>query len=738
MRSSVRAASSTFAVALGLCCVAAPAFADDAGQTAAGATTTSAKSGSDAQDAGLDDIVVTAQKRSENIQSVPVSIVAVSSEALERAGVNTLNDVQRLAPGLNIASVGSGFVSYTYIRGGGTNQIDAGSDPSVAYFVDEIYLGGSAGLQFDMFDVDHVEVLKGPQGTIFGRNAASGAISIVTKRPTSTFQGDINLEAGNYGARMIKGVVSGPLTSDGNLLFRASGFYRSRDPITVNLTGKGDPGKVDVGGARGQLQWKAGDLSVLLTGDFMTARNGATNQFLSTAVVAGFINPALPTPPGQSFYRHYYDVVGFEHQDLADFSGRIDWQTPIGTLTSLTSYRHNAFTRLQDQDGTLYDGLTLRSREVDKIFSSELRLTGDAGGRVHYIAGLYYYSGDISEAFNYHAGVDFAAPTLRNKTLIDVSRLMTKSYSAFGQATIDVTDRLHLTIGARYTSDRKEDLRNVAYFVGAPFSVDPKNRWNAFTPTVSIDYKPTDDVMLYASFRQGFKSGGYQTLGVSNATAANTPFNPEHVNSYEAGVKLNLLDRRLSAAVALFRSDISDQQVSQALSVTNVIITNAGRTRADGVDVSVRLKPFAGLTLSGNATYQRARFRQYLSPPFNYAGKSQLRSPDFTMNLSAEYEFKLADAATVTLGGDLFHSSTVFYDLLNTRNVGLYQPSYNVGNLRVTVQPTGVPLELSAFVKNVGDTHYYYNIAGTASTGAVSVPALPRTFGFSLTYRFGQ
>lgn len=749
MSNLYRATSSTLALTVGAICLASPAFATArAVQGEAAATRGAASSAADtaqaapaagpSQGGGLNDIIVTAQKRSENIQSVPVSIVAVSGDALVRAGINNLNELQHLAPGLNIATVGSGFVSYTYIRGGGTNQIDAGSDPSVAFFVDESYIGGTAGLQFDMFDVDHVEVLKGPQGTIFGRNAASGAISIVTKRPTSTFQGDTYLEAGNYGARLIKANVSGPLDASGSLLFRASGFYRHQDPVTRNLTGKGDPGKIDVGGARGQLQWKGENVSLLLTGDFLSARNGMTNQFLSTTNVGGFVDPTLPQPTDQSFFSHYYDVIGFEHQDLVDLTARLDWQTSIGTVTALSSYRHNVFTRLQDQDGSIYDGLTLASRERDRTFSQELRLTGDAANKLHYIVGLYYYNGNITEDFNYHAGVNFAAPTLRNTTLVDSSLLTTKSYSAFGQVTYDLTDQLHLTLGGRYTNDKKEDARNVAYFVGAPFTVDPRNSWNAFTPTATINYKPSQDVMIYASYRQGFKSGGYQTLGVSNATAANTPFNPEHVASYEVGLKSSFFDHHVTADIALFRSDITDQQVSQALSVTNVIITNAGRTRTDGVDFTLRVRPVGPLTLSASGTYQHARFRQYLSPPNDYAGKSQLRSPDFTLDLTAEYEVKLGSFASVTLGGELFHSSPVFYDLLNSRVSGLYQPSYNVGNLRATLRPSNVPLEITAFVKNVGDTHYFQNIAGTAATGALGVPAMPRTFGFSLLYRFGR
>ena len=173
----------------------------------------------------LQDIGVTAQKRSENLQDVPISITALSGADLENAGVYSVDALQHLAPGLSIAAVGSGYVSYTYIRGGGTNQQDPGSDPSVAYYVDEVYLGGSAGLQFDLFDIDHIEVLKGPQGTLFGRNAASGAISITTKQPSTSFEGSLEADLGNYDESRVKGSLSGPIASSENWLYRVSFIY---------------------------------------------------------------------------------------------------------------------------------------------------------------------------------------------------------------------------------------------------------------------------------------------------------------------------------------------------------------------------------------------------------------------------------------------------------------------------------------------------------------------------------
>jgi outer membrane receptor protein involved in Fe transport len=191
-----------------------------------------------------DDIIVTATKRSESAQRVPIAMTAVSGDTMSKLGVMSTDRLQAVAPALSVSAVGSGFVSYTYIRGGGTNQIDIGADPSVAYFVDEIYIGGTAGLQFDLFDVDHVEVLKGPQGTLFGRNAASGAISIVTKRPAAAQEGYLSLEGGNYGTFTGRAGLSGPIANS-DFRYRISLGYKSHDAYTKNLGGGEDPGKLD-------------------------------------------------------------------------------------------------------------------------------------------------------------------------------------------------------------------------------------------------------------------------------------------------------------------------------------------------------------------------------------------------------------------------------------------------------------------------------------------------------------
>ncbi|MDR3511942.1 MAG: TonB-dependent receptor [Caulobacteraceae bacterium] len=681
--------------------------------------------------------MVTAQKRAENVQAVPISINALSGATLAKSGVTNIDDLQHFAPGLTISAVGAGFVSYTYLRGGGTNQIDAGSDPSVAYFVDEVYIGGTAGLQFDLFDIDHVEVLKGPQGALFGRNAASGAISVTTKRPSPVFGGTLDAEVGDYGDYTARVGVTGPLDKDDHWLYRLALGYRHRDGFTKNLAGGPDPGRIESYGGRAQIEYVGDTVTFLLTADGLQARDGMTNQFIASANKSGLLSPAAiaALPPGESFYKHYYNVDGFEHQTLGDLTGRLEWKTPVGTITSITALRSNLFDRLQDQDATIADSYVLATHERDETFSQEVRLAGQAA-RWRWIGGFYYYHGRVTDNWVLKAGPAFPTAVVENHTATDDSVITSDAYALFGQATYDFTDQLSLTAGGRYSIDDKRDQREVKGFLAAsPFSVDPHAQWSSFDPSASLNFKLTPDILTYVSYRQGYKSGGFQTLLPSTAAVANKPFQPENVKAYEVGLKSEWFDHRLLADIAVFRQDITNQQILRITGPALQTIDNAGATRADGVDVTLSAKPVHGLSLDASMTYQKARFLKYQNGAASYAGREQLRSPDFTGSYSAEYDFDLPQGAGLAVRAEYTYQAQEFFDAANTRTAGLYQPGYGLANARVTYTPARGDWSVAFWGKNLGDTHYYRNIAVASGTG-LAVPGDPMTYGATLNVKF--
>ena len=682
----------------------------------------------------IEEVIVTAQKRAENLQDVPISIVAVGATALDRGGVQTIDGLQRLTPGLNISAIGSGFVSYTYIRGAGTNVIDSGSDPSVAYFMDEVYLAGTAGLQSDLLDVERVEVLKGPQGTLFGRNAAAGAISIITRRPESEFNAYVSADAGNYDFFAVRGGVTGPLTEDGAWRFRLAGAHRERGAYTTNPAGR-DPGDIDNYTARGQIEYQGEKLLVRLSGDVFTSDNGMTNHFLATAAVTGFLSSAAGAllPTGQSFFRRFYDVDGFEKQDTQSLTARIEYELPFATLTAITGWRDNQFKRLQDQDGSLADGFALGTNQNDITISQEVRLSGD-NGPFRWIGGLYFYHGMTDRRDTIDTGPDFAVPVLRNSLGNYGQNIDTKSYAIFGQATFDVTDQFSVTLGGRYTKDKKiSDQATDPFGPAGAYFVKLTPDWDSFDPALTLEYEATEDVMVYASARQGFKSGGFQSLPASLALAS-TVYDPERVRAYELGAKSQWWEGRLTANVALFRADIDDQQILRIPGAGLTIIDNAGKTRAKGVDVTLTARPVSALRLDFNATFQSARFREYLSNGISFAGKHQLRSPDRQISLVAEYTVPVGEAGEILLHGEYAYQSKVFFDAANTSSVNGFQPGYGLVGGRIIFRPARGDWDFAVWGKNLGDKRYFRNVAISGPSG-LGTPGDPLTYGVSFNWR---
>jgi len=691
-----------------------------------------------AQDAvtGVDEIIVTAQKRSENLQQVPISILAMDAEALEASGVATIDDVTRLAPGMSMSNVGSGFVSYTYIRGAGTNVIDSGADPSVAYFLDEVYLGGTAGLQFDLVDIARIEVLKGPQGTLFGRNAAAGAVHIITQDPAAALEAKASLTLADYGLINAQAGISGPLSADGVWRFRLSGGHRERDAFTENVSGL-DPGFIDTYSARAQLQYVTPNFMALLTGDYFTSDNGMTPHFLSTAFSGSILTPAAAAalPTGQTFYRRYYDTDGYEQQDTFAITGRMEWELGDTTLTSISAYRDNQFSRLQDQDGSAAAGYRLRSEEADRTFSQELRLSGDSD-RLQWVLGLYYYHAETDRIDQVPTGSAFVVPALQNTNAIYDSDITIDSYAAFGQLTYYFTDALSATFGGRYTLDEKElDQTNTPRF-GAPYNTLLTPDWDSFDPAFTLSYQASPDVMVYFSARQGFKSGGFQSLPATAAIAA-TIYNPERVVSYELGLRSRTFDNRLQVNASVFRAQIDDQQILRIPAPSVTFIDNAGETVTDGIDVSISAAVTPRFSIDWNTTLQAARYEVYAcptcTPAYDFSGKQQIRSPDFMSSLIMEYTQPIG-VGDLRFRGDYFYQSEMFFDTANTRVDGYYQPSYGLLGARITFTPEQGNWDLSVFGKNLTDEEYFRNIVPVSGTG-VGTPGDPMTVGVSLNWR---
>jgi len=689
----------------------------------------------------LDTVIVTAQKVEESAQDVPISIDVIDSNTLEKTRVTTLRDLLELSSGLSISTTGNGFATFTYIRGAGSSVFSDDSDPSVAYFVDEVYVAGQSGLQPDLLDVERIEVLKGPQGTLFGRNASAGAISIIQKRPSETFEAWAAADIGSSELFAARGGFSGPLTSDGAWRYRVAGSHRQRNGFADTPFDR-DPGAIETFAGRAALEYDGENLNALFTGDFFTSDNAQTHLFLSSL----FFDPSLcsiievtacATLPvrGEDFFGTFTpNLEGFQTQDTYSLTSRIEWTLPFATLTSITGYRNSEFNRVQDQDTTEFDSFVFNNFVTNKSFSQELRLSS-VGERFRWVAGLYYFDSNAIRNDRFDVGPVFPVPFLRGMSPDWNQDIDVTSYAVFGQATYEATDKLSLTVGGRYTRDEKTSNRRDRPF-GFPvyYTLSLSPEFEAFDPMAAIDYKASENVLLYASFRQGFKSGGFQSLP-SSLAVAQVVFDPEKVKSYELGIKSQWLDNRLLVNAALFSVDITNQQLLRIPDFTATLTDNAGQSESNGIDITISALVSDRLRFDWNSTFQKARFVDYVSGVDDFSGNNQLRSPDVTTSLVGEYTHPIRGAGDLVFRGEHSYRSDIFFDPLNTTRAGSFQPSYSLVNARITFVPDNGNWDFSLWGKNLTDEQYFGSIALNGLDG-LGAPADPLTFGASLNWNW--
>ncbi|MBX3693780.1 MAG: TonB-dependent receptor [Steroidobacteraceae bacterium] len=718
-----------------------------------------------AQDSGaLEEIIVTAQKREQRLQDVPFSVAALSAADIEASNVVKLDQVALYTPGLYLETIGLGR-PFLFIRGIGSGAFDVGSDPSVALFVDEVYVSRFTGLMFDLFDVERIEVLKGPQGTLFGRNAAGGAVSMVTRPPSDHFTGQFSAQLGNYDAVQLRAGISGPLGDD-RWRFRLAGARNdSKGYIRNTLTGKRHQDENSYG-ARGQLQFVPSDaFDALLTLEYARDDVGMlAQQNVTDNVLFRPLGDLAGVRRGLSLDQQY-TTDGYQEREAIMASLHMNWDTPIGRFTSITAFRSNEFEELHDQDASALDTLDRYAYEDSDTWSQELRHAGRSGGsRVDWVVGLYYLREDAFREEDWIIGADTAFAALMNGgqrfPLQDLNDVTTESYAAFGQATFALSERWNLTVGGRYSRDEKSNVRSTDNFgVGsqctpatpcgpfpanvllpANYALDYGDEWSSFDPVATVDWHPTEHAILYATYREGFKSGGFQPTLPANAARASFIFAPEDVTSVEVGLKSQWLAGRLQLNLALFDNSYDDLQFITGSGVGPggvpiVVVDNAANATARGGEIQIVARPVERLRLTAGYSYTDATLDDYVDDAgVSQAGKQMIRTPKNQANVIGEYSFPLGSAGDLTLRGEWSYRSKVFFDPANSPATG--QKGFDVVNARLEYAPAGARWAVAAYGKNLTDELYCQNTVtlsaatvGTCSTGA------PRTYGIAFSYR---
>jgi iron complex outermembrane receptor protein len=696
-----------------------------------------------AQDAEVSELVVTAQRIEENIQKVPIAVTAFGSAALERQSIETLQDIAVRTPGFSAGQVDPVQSNFA-IRGIGSAfgiSQNAGGDASVVVFVDGVYAGRGGTPDIDALDLERVEVLRGPQGTLFGKNAVGGLIQYVSRKPSNDTRLRIEGSLGNYDRRTVSARGNVPLSD--TVYLSIGGSLKFRDGYEFNETTGNDVNDQDLRTAAVALRFlPSQDLDIVLAADFTDQdQRGNPRDNICDATLRGGVHCAGVNPDPR-IMNAYTD--GYIRRWLQTYRGEVNWTTPVGTVTSITGYRAVTLNfRTPFFSNPVNPPNQIESTETDheknKQFSQEVRLAFDAmEGRLRGQIGAYYLREHNIRIEDLQQ--DFPAPTLTGVATYPQD-VVAKSYALFGQLSFAVTDTLTVTAGARQTWEEKS-----GHFIGrkvsgpglppplaANYDVRGHKTWNALTPRFAVDWQVTPDALVYASATRGFKSGGFQGIAGSGVSQS-TPYDPEFAWSYEAGAKTQWLDGRLQANVSVFHTEYKDLQVSQLVPLCCVVVGNAATAEIEGVEVELVARPAPGLQLEAAYGYLDAEFTSFATGATgNFTGNDLPRSPQDKIHLAAQYVVDIQ--GWEALGRvDYTNQAHMFFEGSNIPTQK--QEGYINVDARVSLTAPDKRWQVAVWGKNLTDELVATYVTAFAPYRQVLVPyAPPKTYGVTLVWK---
>ena len=685
----------------------------------------------------LADIVVTAQKRSENIQKVPLAISVVSADALRTGGALTAADLAKAVPSLQTFVTGP-FANLT-IRGIGSTQVNTFGDPAVSFVLDGVVQDRAANATASFYDISRIEVLKGPQGTLFGRNATAGALNIVTNDPSfADFAGNAEIEVGNYHSVNTTGAINLPVT--GNLAVRGAWQTTNHDGYFSN--GYNDADNV---AGRLKLLWKPTDVVTLhLQGDYFKQKG---QGYADAVLPLGSNGQGEDDPWDQDFY----PADGFVNNRIWGIQGQLDWDLGPATLTILPGYRNT-----KQKSYYYYAGIWSYVDNPTTQTTAEVRLshTGSgAAGSLTWVAGIYYF-GLQQRAFNQYALQCFCAndavfefhrsPNYTGRDLIDLD---TKSYAAFSQATYSITDRLRATAGLRYTRDRKTELGTslvelptIGVSQTAPDVAQRTFRNLSWKAALDADVGPSS--LAYASVSTGYKAGGLNE-------GLNSPgYGPEKLLAFAVGSKNRFFDRRLQINVEAFYWRYLDKQIATVASVPppgnlGYLGSNIPRSKIYGVDVDGAFLLTRDDQLDFSIEHLRSKTSAFIVPstgaPFFNDGERVLRTPRWNITAGFNHTFELAGGTDVRASIRTNYRSRQLLDVYEAPTD--FAPSTTTTDVNIGFNAPGNRWHLDAFIRNIENEAvivgvYRPYIPGPISNAGWGFLGTPRTYGAKLGVNF--
>lgn len=742
----------------------------------------------------LEEIVVTARKREESLQKTPISLAAFTANDLKIRQIRTTDQLTQVTPNLQFSSQapssGSNASSQIFIRGIGQTEFLPSTDPGVGLYIDGVYMARSVGGTLDFADIQRIEILRGPQGTLFGRNTIGGAISIHTTMPAENFGGDITVTGGSD--NRIEALLNVDIPISEKLLTRFSIGKRNRDGYVIRTIDGKDLGDDDTFGLNATAVLQASEnLELILRFDYNKENENGAPQVFNSITTSGLFARVGSAAAGCSAPGTEIDELNCANnfQNIGPYatngtfpviSTLEGWGTSLTatydagsvTIKSITAYRDMEWLASRDADNTPVVVLHTRNDDTQKQFSQEFQLSGSSfNDKLQWMVGAYYFEETATD--DYFVEIPFGEFNTGGEIDNDTK-------AVFAQATYDVTDKLSVTVGLRYTDENKaflpiqsalttylfpiafSETNGAGLYVhpvtgelfptvaGGTVAVVPagtvffarelvKSNVSDATPMANIAYQWTDDVMTYFNYAEGFKSGGFNARNVKPGATPRL-FAPEFATTYEVGFKATLLDGTLRLNGAAFRTDYRDLQFIIREDFAPIVF-NAGKAVIKGFELEWTFVPVDNVHIVGGVGYTNGEYKELSDELIANGGvaleNAMPHAPDWSANFGGAYEFDLGDNGTLTPRIDWSYHSKVYFNANNTEAIA--QDGYSIFNAAVSWRSPDDNWQVTAAVSNLGDK--LYRLSGNSSleasaSYAESTYARPREWSLTVNYNF--
>ena len=688
---------------------------------------------SDQQDAVLEEVIVTAQLREQNLQDVPVSVTAFDGEDMENFRLFSLQDIARFTPGFTGSSFNSSNPIFA-VRGANNTFSQAGAGKPVGVFIDEVFIPRNSAANFDLFDLEQVAVLRGPQGTLFGRNVTGGALQITTAKP-SLEKPELRLKLGGGNLEYIETAGLGSMPLSDNAAGKVSFSYKNREGYITDRFNDLDYNDIETLSIRGQLLFEISEnLEVIASVDYTKDDTNSRGYTL------------VSNSAGTDFSDNDGDIETAELDVPQEFdreiwgaSLRAYWNLPLGTVSSVTAYRESDATEYYSLGAGAVALPTVATQfiknEVDEpeMFSQELRFVSARGEMFDYILGFYYYNEDTDRIVDdLLLGISGFVTFVERSFDVNVD---TESYAFYADATIHLFDTVDISFGGRYTNEDKEvtvdftDLRRPT----SNFLVTPQADFDEFTTRVAINWRATENVNLFASRTEGFTAGGFNTE-TNSATAINLGFNPETITAYEIGAKTQWLDDSLIFNITGFIQDFEDKQEGFFNVAERFFsIFNASEASMDGVEIEAVWYPADGLALNFSYSYLDTEYERFVIPGgADFTGNRLQTAPENTVSAGFNYRRPVGDMGSLLLNASYSWQDDYFTGASNSPDFLI--DSYGLVNASVGFETNDGRWRISLWGNNLSDKEYVL-IRGTS--GAIGeYYGAPLTYGATLTFNY--